>query len=41
MHGRALLAGVRDHVRVREDVALVRDDEAGALRALAAAEEDE
>ena len=36
---RRSLAGVRDHVRVREDVALVRDDEAGALRALAVAEE--
>ena len=37
--GARALAGVRDHVRVREHVPFVRDDEARALRALAAAEE--
>ena len=37
MHVRAV-ARVRDDVRVRQDVTLVGDDEAGALRALAAVE---
>src|SRR6185295_13842551 len=36
---RLALAGIRDDMRVGEHVTVVRDDEAGALRALAVAEE--